>query len=321
MPFDRPVSLPSPTGATIWLYRQAPSGAPKAVIQVNHGLAEHAARYERFADFLAEHGFATYAHDHRGHGITRAPDAPLGQFARDGGTEKVLGDVLAVHDQIARNHPGLPVILFGHSMGGLIALNFLQRHPDRLAGAAIWNANFTAGAGALAARAILAWERFRLGSDVPSRLLPRLTFGAWGASIPQARTPFDWLSRDKGEVDKYIADPLCGWSPSVSMWQDVFRFISAGADDRNLRRVPRDLPLLLVGGGSDLATGNGAAVKNLAKRLSEKGFSNLETRIYAETRHESLNELNRNMIMADFVDWAERAIAGPSTIAGSNARR
>ena len=97
--------------------------------------------------------------------------------------------------------------------------------------AAIWNANFSAGLLGRVAQALLALEQFRLGSDVPSRILPRLTFQDWARKVPERRTEFDWLSRDPAEVDKYVADPLCGWDASVSMWQDVFGFVFHGADD------------------------------------------------------------------------------------------
>lgn len=308
MPFDRRASLASPTGALLALHVREARARPRAVVQVNHGLAEHAGRYARFADFLAARGFHVYAHDHRGHGATTAPDAPPRRFALENGAEKVIADVAAVHDLIAREHPGLPVVLFGHSMGGLIALNFLFDHADRVRAAAIWNANFSAGLAGRAALALLSWEKFRLGSDVPSRLLPRLTFRAWAKAVPDRRTPFDWLSRDEREVDRYIADPLCGWDASVSMWRDIFSLIFRGADDAGFAHVRRDLPVLLVGGEKDQATDGGKAVEHLAARMRGTGFSNLVSRIYPGTRHESLNEVNRNIIMEDFAAWAETAI-------------
>lgn len=308
MPFDRRISLASPTGATLNVHARQAEGRPRAVVQVNHGLAEHAGRYARFADFLAARGFCVYAQDHRGHGATTAPGAPPGRFARQGGAEKVIADVAAVHDLIAQEHPGLPVVLFGHSMGGLIALNFLLDHSDRVQAAAIWNANFSAGLAGRAALAVLAWEKFRLGSDVPSRLLPKLTFRAWGNAVPGHRTPFDWLSRDEAEVEKYIADPLCGWAPSVSMWRDVFSFIFRGADDASFAHVRRDLPVLLMGGEKDPATDGGKAVLALAGRMRRMGFSNLVSTIYAGTRHESLNEVNRDVVMEDFAAWADEVI-------------
>jgi len=305
MPFDKQTTLASPTGAALNLYVKHATGGARAVVQINHGLAEHAARYARFADFLGERGYHVYAHDHRGHGATKAPDAPLGRFADTNGGDKVIADVVAVHDLIAREQPGLPVIVFGHSMGASVALNFVLRHSARIHAAAIWNGNFSAGLLGQMALGILAWEKFRLGSDVPSRVLPRLTFQAWGKAVPNHRTPFDWLSRDEAEVAKYIADPLCGWDASVSMWQDIVQMTLNGGSNRNLSTVRRDLFVNLVGGGKDPASDGGKAVSHLAGRMHLMGFSNLVSKVYAETRHESLNEVNRNIIMDEFVAWAD----------------
>jgi alpha-beta hydrolase superfamily lysophospholipase len=309
MTFETRSLLPSPTGATLNLLSAAARSRPRGVVQINHGLAEHAARYARFAAFLAGRGYHVYAHDHRGHGATTG--APPRCFAGPGegnGGDAVIADVLAVHEEVARRHPGLPVVLFGHSMGGLIGLNFVLRHATRISAAAIWNANFSAGAAGRAAQAILAWERFRLGSDVPSRILPRMTFAAWAKTIPNAATEFDWLSRDPVEVRKYIDDPLCGWDASVGMWQAVFGFVFGGADDRNFAGVRRDLPFNLVGGEKDPATSGGKATRRLSERMAAMGFSNLQTKVYPDTRHESLNELNRDLIMADFGDWLDGVI-------------
>jgi alpha-beta hydrolase superfamily lysophospholipase len=306
LPFDSQFKIASPTGASLNAYVRNAEGAPRGVVQINHGLAEHGARYARFADFLATRGFHTYVHDHRGHGGTTAPDAPPRIFAKRDGAAKVVADIDALHDRIAADHPALPVILFGHSMGGLAATNYLFEHSGRVRAAAICNANFSAGPLGRVAQAILAVERFRLGSDVPSRILPKLTFQAWAKRIENRRTGFDWLSRDPAEVDKYVADPLCGWDASVSMWRDVFDLIFAGADDRRYSGIRRDLPLYLVGGENDPATDGGKAVRHHAERLRRMGFSNLVSTIYPQTRHESLNEVNRDTVMADFATWAER---------------
>ncbi|MEP9396299.1 alpha/beta hydrolase [Mesorhizobium sp. KR2-14] len=309
MPFDRQLLFQSPTGAKINLYTRRAEGRPLGVVQINHGLAEHAARYARFADFLAGRGFHVYAHDHRGHGFSSAPDAPRGVFGATDSVANVIADVAAIHRLIAEETPGQPVIVFGHSMGGVVALNYLLRYPEGVRAAAIWNANFSAGMLGRLAQALLAYERFRMGSDVPSRILPKLTFQDWAKKVPNHRTDFDWLSRDEAEVDKYVADPLCGWDASVSMWQDVFEMIFYGADDRNFAGLRRDLPFHLVGGQKDPATNGGKAITDLAIRLDRQGFSNLFAKVYADTRHESLNEVNRHIIMAQFADWAERTVA------------
>ncbi|MEI5677928.1 MULTISPECIES: alpha/beta hydrolase [unclassified Mesorhizobium] len=308
MPFDSQRLHESPTGAKLNLYMKRAKGAPRGVIQINHGLAEHAARYARFADFMAARGFHTYAHDHRGHGYTKAPDAPQGMFGITGGGDKVIADIASIHELIRKEQPWLPVIIFGHSMGGMITLNYAMRHPEGLRGAAIWNASFSAGLLGRVAQAVLAYERFRLGSDVPSRILPRLTFQAWAKKIPNHRTGFDWLSRDPVEVDKYVADPLCGWDASVSLWQDLFGFVFHGADDANFGNVPKDLPFNIVGGEKDPATDGGKAITDLAGRMERLGFSNLVSKVYGQTRHESLNEINRDLILEEFAAWAEQVV-------------
>ena len=304
MPFETQTILPSPTGAALNLYVKQATGEARGVVHVCHGFAEHAARYARFADDLAAAGFHVYAHDHRGHGYTKAPDAPRGRFGARDGWRLVLDDVAAVHARIAADHPGLPLILFGHSMGGLVALNSVLSRSDHLAGAAIWNANFSAGIMGRLGLLILAYERFRLGSDMPSQLAPKMTFAAWGKEIEGATSPADWLSRDPVEVKRYVDDPLCGWDASVSMWQDVFALVFRGAENDYLSAVPRDLPFNLVGGAKDPATAGGKAVEALARRMRSMGFSNLVSTIYPDTRHESLNEVNRDVITADFVAWA-----------------
>ena len=302
-------SLASTTGASLNLYLREANATPRGIIQINHGLAEHAARYGRFMEALAEAGFHSISHDHRGHGATSAPDAPQGSFAREGGVDKVLGDVAAIQDHARALWPGLPLITFGHSMGGLIAMNFALRHPEGLAGLAVWNANFSAGLLGRVAQSLLAWERFRLGSDTPSRILPKLTFADWAKKVPGARTDFDWLSRDPAEVDKYVADPLCGWDASVAMWQDVFRMVFAGADDANFAALPRTLPIQLRGGEKDPATEGGKAVLAFETRLRSMGFTDVDAAIFPDTRHESLNEVNRDEATAEFVAWAQRVTA------------
>lgn len=308
MSFSQQRMVRSPTGADLNLYIKQAEGPARAVVQVNHGLAEHAARYDRFADFLAERGCHVYVHDHRGHGATKAPDAPLGRFADKDGPAKVIADVAAIHDLIAREQPGLPVILFGHSMGASVALNFLLAHSPRVHAAAIWNGDFSQGLLGQLALAILAWERMRLGSDVPSRLMPKLTFQAWGKAVPNHRTLFDWLSRDEVEVAKYIADPLCGWDASISTWRDVVQMALNGGRNAGFAGVRRDLAVSVVGGEKDPASNYGKGIDHLAGRMRAMGFSNLVSKVYAGTRHESLNEVNRDIIMDEFAAWADTVL-------------
>lgn len=309
MSFERPQTLASPSGATLSYAHQPAEGRARGVVQILHGLADHSGRYDRFAAFLAAQGFHVYAHDHRGHGHTRAPDAPLTIFStKGGGADKVIADVAAMRNLVRREQPNLPVVLFGHSLGGLIALGCLQAFPTHLDAVAAWNAplpaRFLQGLAALA----LDWERFRRGSDVASTLFPRFTFRAWARAIRDRRTDWDWLSRDAAEVDDYIADPLAGWEPSVSMWADVFELTARASERRRYGKVRIATPIGIVGGGGDPVTGQERDCRKLADRLGRLGFSNVDLTIYPDTRHEGLNDINRQEIMEDFVRWMEKAL-------------
>lgn len=307
--FAKVETLQSPSGASLAWRHQDSVSPERGVLMISHGLAEHSARYARFAAFMAAQGFHVHAHDHRGHGATHASDAPLGRYAGRQGVAKVLADVRVMRDMVGALHPGLPVILFGHSMGGLIALNAAEDDPHRYAGLAVWNSNFNPGLAGRAAQAILALEKMLKGSDVPSGVLPKLTFGAWGKSIAGHKTDFDWLSHDPAEVALYINDPLCGFDASVSMWIDLFELTFAGARYDRLRKLPVDLPIHLAGGGEDPATNGGREVGWLAKRMNGIGLKSVTTTIYPTMRHETLNETERDRAMQDFADWSLTVIA------------
>lgn len=296
-------TLDSPTGARLNLFSRMPEGRVRAVVQINHGMAEHAARYARFADALSREGFAVFAHDHRGHGSTTAPDAPMGVFGAKNGFDQVIGDVLAVNDLICDRDPETPVVCFGHSMGSIIALNFALRHPDRVAGLACWNSGVETNALAHASKIILGTEKMLRGRNVPSKVARKLTFTAWNNVFKPNRTEFDWLSRDEAEVDKYVADPKCGFDVSIGMWLDVVEGVFYGGDDRHLSRLARDLPVHIQAGAEDPCSNRGKDMTHLADRMVKDGLKDVTALILPDTRHESLNEINRENTTKEFINW------------------
>jgi len=293
-----------PSGAELNLYRNVPL-APKAIIHINHGMAEHAQRYGRFAQALDRAGYGCYAQDHRGHGHTYADDAPRGIFSAKHGWNTVLSDVAAVNAIIMEQHPKAPIICFGHSMGAIIAFNHVLRAPQTVSAGAFWNAGVEAGALTAVFRAILKIERFFKGSDVPSILATRLTFDTWNKAFAPNRTGFDWLSRDQAEVDKYVADPLCGFDVSIGLWLDVLDGITFAANDDNLRKLPANLPIHLQAGTEDPCSEKSIAVANIETRMKALGMTDVTFTPLQNTRHESLNEINRDETTANFIAWLD----------------
>ncbi len=297
----------TPSGAHLAFHHQPALGDAVGILIVCHGLAEHSGRYAQFAGVMSGHGFHVYAHDHRGHGKTTAPDAPMARFAVRDGVRKVIDDVGAMRDLAAAAHPGLPVILFGHSMGGLIALNTAVDCPERFQALAVWNSNFNPGAAGRFAQVVLRIEKALMGADVPSAILPRATFRSWGRSMPEKRTESDWLSTDPAEVDAYIADPLCGFDASVSLWLDLFEMTFCGP--RTIDRLPKTMPIHLAGGADDPATSGGREILWLADHLRRHGFSRVTEKVWPATRHETLKDGVRQEAMDGFAFWARTALA------------
>ncbi|MCP2671411.1 alpha/beta hydrolase [Maricaulaceae bacterium EIL42A08] len=302
-------TLSSPSGASLAWRRLAAQGEARATVQIHHGLSEHAARYERFARHLAGRGFNVVAHDHRGHGATTADDAPAGVFASSKGWAAVIDDAQAV-ETAARQHFGtLPHIVFGHSMGGVIAMNHAQERKGEIAGLAVWNANLALGSRANLMRTVLGIEGLFKKATAPSTWMDALAFKAWGKQVKDARTDFDWLSRIPDEVDAYINDPLCGAPASISLWRDFIELVERGSDENRTRMMRLDLPIHMAAGGEDPATDKGEAMDTLKARLYNARFIDATMRFDPKGRHETLNDEGYEQAMDDFANWAERVAA------------
>lgn len=277
-------TVPSNDGIDLHVYRWAPEGEPRAVIQVQHGLAEHGARYRRFAEALTAAGYLVYAPDARGSGLTAA--GKHGDWGPDG-WQGWVDDLGVLNKRIREDAPGLPLVLFGHSMGSFATQHFLLDHASDV------DAVVLSGTGDAAVLAPM------LGSDAPTDL------SAFNAPF-EHRTGFEWLSRDADEVDKYVADPLCGWAaPSPAGIVSLAR----AADPEALSAIPKDLPILLISGRDDPVGGaGGEGVEAVAQRYRDAGLTDVEVHLYPEARHELLNETNRDEVTADVLAFLDRTV-------------
>ena len=297
--------LSSSTGAELQLYIIKAKGKAKAAIHINHGMCEHIGRYERFAKLLTKNGYHVIGHDHRGHGETTAADAPLGTFAKYDGWNKVIEDVDAVNNKIRKQYPDLPIIYFGHSMGAIVGLSYCISNSEKISACALWNSGVDGGLLLAVYSFLLKMERMFKGSDVPSQIAKKLAFEDWNKKFKPNRTESDWLSRDETEVDKYIADPLSGFDVSNVLWTNVLEGVKLGSNDEQIAKIRKDLPIHLLAGGKDPCSDNGKAVERLHARLHKTGIKDLSLTIHQENRHEALNELNRDEVMQEFVDWLD----------------
>jgi alpha-beta hydrolase superfamily lysophospholipase len=283
--------------------------APKAVVQVIHGMAEYGSRYARFAEALAAAGYTTYAHDHRGHGKSISDASPPGHIADDDSWNRIVQDAHGVNSEISRRHPGLPIIVLGHSMGSFVLQQLLFEHPGDMVAAALSGSNGKPPAKAVAGKIVARIERARVGRRNPSHLLTRLTFGEYNKAFAPARTDFDWLSRDPAEVDRYIADPLLGFEMSTQTWVDLLSGLDWIARPDNVAKIPKDLPLYLFAGDRDPLGDFGKGMQRLHDACQRAGIADVRLKLYPGGRHENFNETNRQEVIADFVAWCNEMVA------------
>jgi alpha-beta hydrolase superfamily lysophospholipase len=300
--------LPARDGTPLFVRVFLPDQTPKAVVQIVHGMAEHSARYARPARALVESGYAVYADDHRGHGKTVQQPGDLGHFADEEGWELVVGDQFSLLEEINSRHPGLPVFLFGHSLGSYIARAAVIRSPA-WAGLILSGTSHDSPFIYQAYRVLAALESLRFGKRGKSPLLRGMSFDAFNAKFENPRTTADWLSRDTEEVDKYAADPLCGFECSTQAWRDVFTGLFEICSAKNIAKMPHELPVYIMAGAADPLNGRLAAIRKLHHALEAAGLSQVTVRAYAGARHELFNETNRDEVTRDLTSWLDQQLA------------
>lgn len=294
--------------ASLAAYKWEPATTIRGVIHIIHGLAEHAGRYARVAKSLNAQGYAVYASDLRGHGQTARTQEELGFWAEAKGWDRVTQDVIEMLEAEAREYPRRPLIVLGHSLGSYLAQRILYERPQLLRAAVLSAPNGKPSWLAQAGRLIARMERLRLGKRGKSQLLNSLTFGKFNEPFAPVVTPFDWLSRDAAEVKLYFNDAHCGFLSTTQLWVDFLDGMAALAQPAHKQRIRRDFPLYILAGSQDPVCANGQGAAALLEEYRAAGLANLTCKIYPEGRHEMLNEINRQEVLADIVQWLERIL-------------
>ena len=282
-------SYTSADGTKIVAYRWDPPGEPRAAVQVTHGMGEHARRYEHVALALNDAGFVVYAQDHRGHGASAA--GALGDLGQ-GSWAGLVDDIGLLSARVRAEHPGLPLILLGHSMGSFAAQQYLLDHSAGVDGVV------------LTGTAAIDLLEGALDLDQPMDLT------AFNAPFQPARTDYDWLSRDEAVVDAYVADPACGFGIDTGSARAMFAGARRAADPAQVAAIRPGLPVYIAVGEADPVNGGLALLTPLTERYEAAGLTDVTTRVYPQARHEILNETNKDEVIADLAGWLDRVVAG-----------
>lgn len=292
----------------IFVYQWSPSSDAVGVIQIAHGMAEHAGRYQRFAEYLTGKGFIVYANDHRGHGKTAGSLEKVGFFAQKNGWHLVTDDLKQLTDMIAEQNPGLPIFLLGHSMGSLLIRTYLTKYHENIKGVILsgtsGESGFMVKMGKMVSK-ILASVK---GKKAPCKMLDQMSFGKFNQSFKPNRTKFDWLSRDEAEVDKYIDDPYCGAVFSTQFFNDMLSGVDYNNQAENIAKTPKDMAVYFIAGSLDPVGEKGEGVKRVFNGYQKAGIKDVELKLYPEARHEILNETNKQEVYQDITNWISKRI-------------
>ena len=275
---------------------------PKAVVKCIHGMEEYQDRYMSFAEYLQEAGYTVVTANLRGHG----PDAPkLSHIADREGHQRLLEDEEAILNDIHAQWPGVPVILFGHSMGTIIARVFLQKfsrefHKAVLSGYP--NPNGAAGVGIVLTDLIASFK----GADGYSKVVDGMVLGPFSKAVPDAKTPQDWLSVNPDNVRRYIEDPLCGARFTLGSYNALFHLIRMMDSPELYEDVWKELPILMISGKDDPCTGGEKGRADSENRLRRAGFRELEIVTLEGMRHEILNEKNRKEVYRRILEFMDK---------------
>lgn len=309
MPSFQDFYFQSSTGRTsIHALKCVPDGKPRAVVQIAHGIAEHIDRYRPFMEFLADNGFVAAGNDHLGHGKSIRVPEEQGFFAEKDGWWRVVDDMDKLHDIMSKEYPELPYVLFGHSMGSFLTRTYLIKHPDKYDGVILSGTGHQSPAlvlGGNVAASVMAKLNGAMGDGTK---LDLLAFGSYLIKIENPRTKFDWLSRDAEQVDKYIADPLCGFVGKIGLYRDMMQGIKFITDKKNIAQMNKEKPVYFMSGDGDPVGDYGKGVERAYKAFCDAGLHDVFMRLYPGGRHEMLNETNKEQVYQDILNWLNEKI-------------
>lgn len=274
-------------------------GKVKCILQIIHGMAEYAERYEEFAEYMTERGVLVTGEDHLGHGKSVPEGGTYGYFCRQDPATVVVRDAHRLKKITQELYPQVPIFILGHSMGSFILRNYLCRYGKGIQGAIIMGTGMTDKFTLVSGKAVCAVQKLIFGEKHEAKWVDKTSFASYGKRIKEPRTKFDWISCNEANVDRYMKDPLCGFVFTVNGFQTLFELIWRLHKKDYLKNIPESLPILMISGSEDPVGAYTKGVKLAYESLKEAGVRNIELKFYENDRHEILNEDDREQVMED----------------------
>jgi alpha-beta hydrolase superfamily lysophospholipase len=280
-----------------------PQGDPKAILIIAHGMGEHIERYDAFATYLAEKGILVAGCDHLGHGKSVGGQAEFGYFCHRDPVTVLVRDVHRLKKMIQEQHPAIPQIIMGHSMGSFIVRNYLFRYGKGIDAAILMGTGMPPRFLLGCSRFIAAVQAIFVGEEKQGLFLNKITFSGYNKRITEPISAFSWLSFNTDNVEAYDDDPLCGFVFSINGFRTLFDMINRLYQAKNLAQIPKDKPILIISGAEDAVGEYGKGPFKTKKSLQSVGIENVSMKLYPWGRHEILHEVEREEAYKDIYEW------------------
>jgi alpha-beta hydrolase superfamily lysophospholipase len=289
-------------GKNVVLHTFVPDGEIKAVIQLSHGMSEHAMRYEDLAKFFCENGFAFYAHDHRGHGETAESIEEFGFLAEKDGFNRVVEDLATMIKKCKTDFPGKKVFLLSHSFGSFVSQCYIEKYGTEIDGCILCGSAgprvMLVSVGKFLSSIVMTLQ----GKTQKSTLLDALIFGSYN-SKNQLDGPSAWLTRDKEIQAAFDNDPLCGFKCTNEFFYHFLGGLANIHKKKNMEKIPKNLPIFIISGDADPVGEYGKSIGKLYSAYRKLGINDVSMKLYPEARHELFNELNKEDVKNDVLVW------------------
>lgn len=293
----------------LFVYKWLPKSTIKAVLLLVHGSVEHAFRYKEFAEFLTQNDIAVIAPDLRGHGKTVDLNGQY-SFLGDNGWNKMIDDIGVLKKQLVHEYSGIPLFIFGHSMGSMLVRDFISRDSDNLKGAIVMGTSYGSFTLLKLSVGLLSFLMLFRKSNSTSLFFNNAIYGRFNRSVKDRNTTVDFISRDTKEVQKYIDDPYCGVTLTLNYAQQMIKGSLFAADKKCIESTRKVLPIVLLSGTDDPVGGrNASEVRKIHQVFKESGHQNIELKLYDKARHELLNDLCKQEVMSDIFQWMQNQMS------------
>ncbi|MGL5641828.1 MAG: lysophospholipase [Paraclostridium sp.] len=292
----------------IYVYKYEPIEKENinGIVQISHGMSEEASRYKRFANYLTDNGYIVYINDHRGHGKSAENINRIGILAQKDGIHCIVKDLNKLTKIIKTENNGLPIFLFSHSMGSFAAQKYIIDYSEDIDGVILSGTNGLHGIevdlGFLVAKVMSKIQ----GREKKAYLIDKLAFGGFNKKFKPNKSEFDWLSRDFKEVEKYIENEYCGVVFSNGYFYDLFKLFKEIRNINNLKKINSKLPIYIFAGDKDPVGKFGKGITKLYENYKKVGIENVEFKLYSGGRHEMLNEINKDEVINDTINWIKQ---------------